>query len=633
MKPACTPNQTLYTPWASDSLFERSSDLVCLTAYDGSLRRVNPAWSQAMGYAQTALPAEPLFRLIYAADQEHFQAAFADTVATGALRTVTARCPISAGAPRWIEWQLSADADLGLVSALGRDITAQRQTDDRLRLFETLVEHMPDAVSVAGPDGRQLYFNSAFRQMIGAAEDTTDIVADMLIDPDEVGRMQAEVLPTLLKQQSWRGRVRHRKLDGSIFLSDNLAFVIHDAQGDVQAIGRVMRDVTEQERAEQELRLAKFTIERSPDNIHWIDPTSTIVYANDGACAMLGYRREELEGLMVTDIDPVFSLQNWDAVWSRLKQQGILTFETVYRRKDGSSVPVDIVTNYLEFEGREYGCVLARDISKRKEAEVSLVHTASLLQATLESTSDGILVVDNAGGVTHINQQFLSLWRIPEEIIATHDDAKLLAFVVDQFADPAAFVAKINALYDQPDASSYDILTFKDGRVFERYSHPQRVAGVSIGRVWNFRDITERQRAEAERIALKEQVITVQQERLRELSTPLIPIADGVVVMPLIATLDSARAQQVLETLLEGVVRLSAKVAILDITGVLVVDTQVANALLRAAQAVRLLGASMVLTGIRPEIAQTLVNLGVDLRGIVTRGSLQSGIAFALQHQ
>jgi rsbT co-antagonist protein RsbR len=106
-----------------------------------------------------------------------------------------------------------------------------------------------------------------------------------------------------------------------------------------------------------------------------------------------------------------------------------------------------------------------------------------------------------------------------------------------------------------------------------------------------------------------------------------------VVVMPLIGALDSARAQQVIETLLEGVAARRARVAILDITGVAVVDSQVANGLLRAAQAVRLLGASVVLTGIKPEVAQTLVNLGADLRGIVTRGSLQSGIAFALQQQ
>jgi PAS domain S-box-containing protein len=147
------------------------------------------------------------------------------------------------------------------------------------------------------------------------------------------------------------------------------------------------------------------------------------------------------------------------------------------------------------------------------------------------------------------------------------------------------------------------------------------------------RDITEQLRAEAERTALQQQVIDAQREALRELSTPLIPISDRVVIMPLIGTIDSQRAQQVMEMLLEGVAQYQAELAIIDITGVSVVDTQVAQALVSAAQAVKLLGAGVMLTGIQPQIAQTLVHLGVDLSGILTRGSLQSGIAAVLNHR
>lgn len=144
------------------------------------------------------------------------------------------------------------------------------------------------------------------------------------------------------------------------------------------------------------------------------------------------------------------------------------------------------------------------------------------------------------------------------------------------------------------------------------------------------RDISDQKNAELERIQLQEQVIAAQQAALRELSTPLIPISNGVVAMPLVGSIDSARAQQIVETLLEGVSNTRAATAIVDITGVPVVDTQVANTLLRAAQAVQLLGAKVVLTGIRPEVAQTLVNLGIRLDDIVTRATLQSGVAWAL---
>jgi rsbT co-antagonist protein RsbR len=119
---------------------------------------------------------------------------------------------------------------------------------------------------------------------------------------------------------------------------------------------------------------------------------------------------------------------------------------------------------------------------------------------------------------------------------------------------------------------------------------------------------------------------------LEGLSTPLIPLSDTVMVMPLIGLMDSRRAQQVLDTLLHGVANAGAEIAIIDITGVSVVDTQVANVLVRAAQAVTLLDAQVMLTGIRPEVAQTLVGLGAELP-IVTRSTLQKGIEYAMSRR
>jgi rsbT co-antagonist protein RsbR len=146
-------------------------------------------------------------------------------------------------------------------------------------------------------------------------------------------------------------------------------------------------------------------------------------------------------------------------------------------------------------------------------------------------------------------------------------------------------------------------------------------------------DITDRKQAEEaiRQSQIQQEIIQAQQATLEELSTPLIPISDTVMVMPLIGSMDSRRAQQVLDTLLHGVAVARAEIAIIDITGVSIVDTQVANALIRAAQAVKLLGAQVMLTGIRPEVAQTLVGLGIDLSTMITRGTLQSGIALAIQ--
>jgi rsbT co-antagonist protein RsbR len=121
----------------------------------------------------------------------------------------------------------------------------------------------------------------------------------------------------------------------------------------------------------------------------------------------------------------------------------------------------------------------------------------------------------------------------------------------------------------------------------------------------------------------------VQDELLAELSTPLIPLSRHVVVMPLVGAVDAKRARRVIDALLRGLERTHAPVAIIDITGVSVVDAHVADALVQAAQAARLLGTEVILTGIRAGVARSLVRLGVDLHGINTRKTLQDGIHLA----
>jgi two-component system, sensor histidine kinase and response regulator len=125
-----------------------------------------------------------------------------------------------------------------------------------------------------------------------------------------------------------------------------------------------------------------------------------------------------------------------------------------------------------------------------------MANALSLTEATLEATDNGILVIDRAGRVVSSNRRFAQMWRIPEDLLTTRDDQKLLAHVIGQLADPQQFLDKVLALYDQPEATSRDTLTFGDGRIFARFSHPQRLGTAILGRVWSFLDITEQARAE-----------------------------------------------------------------------------------------------------------------------------------------
>lgn len=251
------------------------------------------------------------------------------------------------------------------------------------------------------------------------------------------------------------------------------------------------------------------------------------------------------------------------------------------------------------------------------------------MEQTLESSPLANIEADTEGMITRWNRAAEQIfgWSAGE-MVGRNAISLLVPNLAREQVDDV-----VSILLDGHATNSRNINVTKDGREItcQWYNTVLYDAdGGVVGWLSQIEDITEQLRAEQERVSLQEQVIAAQQAALRELSTPIIPIGEGVVAMPLIGNIDTMRAQLVIETLLEGVAETRARTAILDITGVQVVDTQVANALLRAAQAVRLLGAQVIITGIRPEVAQTLVGLGLDLSGIKTLSTLQSGIAYAL---
>jgi two-component system cell cycle sensor histidine kinase/response regulator CckA len=169
--------------------------------------------------------------------------------------------------------------------------------------------------------------------------------------------------------------------------------------------------------------------------------------------------------------------------------------EEAYRQSDTDRAMLEHSMEVVSAElGDRFRLRQALLTSQRAEEELS--HALSVLSATLESTADGILVAEETGKIVRMNQKFVELWGIPGDIQESRVHGDALEYAVGQVREPEQFLEKIKQIYSQPEEKSFDVLHLKDGRIFERYSLPQRIRGETVGRVWSFRDVTERRQLE-----------------------------------------------------------------------------------------------------------------------------------------
>jgi len=350
--------------------------------------------------------------------------------------------------------------------------------------------------------------------------------------------------------------------------------------------------------------------------------------------ALGGAAREALVGKLNARTDPAVRATGYADLVDRAARGEAFTSPPRPRPRPGATNPEDKDYSQPSFQplavGPErYVAIVNLDVTEQVRAQKALEEAATFYEGIIDNAPFPIYVKDREGRYLMVNTYFVQSFKAPKSAILGKTDQELFPDDAEHYGENDRKALETGTMHREDaymlHGQQFYALTTKFP-LKDTAGRTHAVCSISL-------DITARKQAEAEAQRLQEEIIRVQSETLRALSTPLLPIADGVVVMPLIGNFNAERAQQVLETLLAGVVEHQASMVIMDVTGVPIIDTHVANGLVQAAQAVRLLGAQTILTGIQPAIARTLVDIGADLGDVVTRSTLQSGIAHALRHK
>lgn len=240
------------------------------------------------------------------------------------------------------------------------------------------------------------------------------------------------------------------------------------------------------------------------DIIILTDSNLGIVQVNDKALTAYQYGQDELIKMNIKDLIIPEMVMDFTEKMKIVNADGKALFESIHGKKDGTTFPIEVNVRKFRFGDDEYFQWISRDITERKNAARELESSYLLLKATIDSTMDGLLVVDDSGKILVHNRKFAEMWSIPEDILAARDDERALSHVLTMLKDPGEFITKVRELYSSPEKISFDTIEFLDGRVVERYSQARRLNENVVGRVWSFRDVSEKFHAGRQLLVAKE---------------------------------------------------------------------------------------------------------------------------------
>ena len=422
---------------------------------------------------------------------------------------------------------------LGILSYTLRKKVREKTVEVREseRRLADIIDFLPDATLVIDRSGKVIAWNRAIETMTGVkAEEMLGknnyeyaipfygerrpILIDLALKSDEAYerkyvdvRKNDDVLIGEAYMPALRG--------GEVYLLGT-ASILRNSKGNVIGAIESIHDMTGRRQTEEALRESReryrSIFENAVEGIFQSTPEGRFIRVNPAMAKMCGYDSPEEMTSSITDIATqiyVYPEERRKSIEQLTEKGFINNYEYLSRRKDGGQLWVSVNARavrdgsgkLLYYEGTY------EDISERKRAEKELRAKTALLEAQVNASPDGILVIDENRKRILFNRRIIELLSVPKHIMDNEDDTLLLRHVTHQIKDPEKFLEKVTFLYDQPNESSRDEIEFRNGTILERYSAP--VLGndeQNYGRIWTFRDITERRRAEEERRQLEERL-------------------------------------------------------------------------------------------------------------------------------
>ena len=415
----------------------------------------------------------------------------------------------------WVAWTNKAVIDergeVAEVFSVGADITERKRAEEALSrqttLFRNLFEGSPDAIAILDREDRVLEFNRSFATLFGYRETEArgrpinDLLAfdPSLRDAHEVSRAVFE-RGQIVEKETVRLAKDGRRLDVHLVGYPNFI------DGRLFGAFAIYRDISHCKRAEelsrQSRNLLQTVLDTIPVRVFWKDRDSSYLGCNRAFALDAG----------TDSTDEIVGRNDYGMCWSEQadlyrsddkrvleSEQPKIDYEEPQTTPDGrrtwvrtSKVPL------RDADGAVFGVLgTYQDITERKRAKERLLFTNALLSAEHAASIDGILVVDERGKILSSNPRFAEIWDIPETVLAAGSDERALGCVLDKLSDPQEFLDRVHYLYAHPDLKSREEIALKDGRTLDRYSCPMvGTDGTYYGRIWFFRDITERKRAE-----------------------------------------------------------------------------------------------------------------------------------------